>query len=64
MDAEKLSVSSNFHIRTVRSSPEETICVEDENFAALMDDVWPPCAAEGDVANTSEDMLQTRSSPS
>jgi len=53
-----------FHTRTVRSRPEETIEFGESIFAALMDDVWPPFAAEGDVANVSDDMFQTRSSPS
>lgn len=53
-----------FHIRTVRSRPEEAIDVGDRNLTALMDDVWPPFAAEGDVANVSDDMFHTRSSPS
>lgn len=34
------------------------------NFAALMEDVCPPSAGEGDVAVTWEDMFHIRSRPS
>ena len=65
MDAEKpLGSSIYLHIRTVRSNPEEAICVEEMNFASLIEEVCPPFAAEGDVANTSDDMFHTRSKPS
>lgn len=40
------------------------MAVGERNLAALTEAVWPPFAAEGDVARVSEDMFQTRRSPS
>ena len=64
-EAESLSGDSLYlHTRIVRSRPEETIVVGEMNLAALTDAVWPPFAAEGDVASISDDMFHTRSNPS
>ena len=63
--AEKWSGASlYFHMRTVRSSPEETTCDGEMNFAALIEEVCPPSPAGGEVARICEDIFQTRNRPS
>ena len=65
MDAVNPSGSSEyFQRRIVRSRPAEAMCEGEVYFTALIEDVCPPLPADGDVASTSEDMLQTLKSPS
>ena len=65
MEAVNPSESSEyFHKRIVRSRPAEAICEGEIYFAALIDDVCPPLAAGGDVANTSDDIVHTLRRPS
>ena len=60
MEAVNPSESSEyFHKRIVRSRPAEAMCEGEIYFAALIDDVCPPLAAGGDVANTSDDIVHT-----
>ena len=65
MEAVNPSESSEyFHRRIVRSRPAEAMCEGEIYFAALIDDVCPPLAAGGDVANTSDDIVHTLRRPS
>ncbi len=48
----------------MRSRPEDAIWEGEMNLADFMDEVWPPLAAEDEVARTSEDMFHTLKSPS
>ncbi len=48
----------------MRSRPAEARCEGEMYLAALIEDVCPPLAAEGDVANISDDMLHILKRPS
>ena len=65
MEAVNPSESSEyFHKRIVRSRPAEATCEGEIYFVALIEDVCPPLPADGDVANTSDDILHTLKRPS